>query len=205
MPLEPTPEPGSMPPPATTTHTSSRRSSYQPFPPISPGVPPTENNMPHRLPRALTAAELHSELEQEQEAMVNRLTRELSALRAHSASVASTTSSTSNAPPFLLDPADASSHIQPLPLATGPTHPSGSRRNRSTSNASSTFMPHAGRSASTSLSVSAVPATPRIEDLALQRQEMEEAKMENERLKKKIIELEAQLKENKAKEGSTDT
>jgi len=36
----------------------------------------------------MTPAEMHLELEKEQEAVVNRLTRELSALRAHSASVA---------------------------------------------------------------------------------------------------------------------
>ncbi|TPX15454.1 uncharacterized protein E0L32_004434 [Thyridium curvatum] len=52
---------------------------------------------PLRHPRPLTAAELHLELEKEQEAVVNRLTRELSLLRAaHNASVVSNTSSTSN-------------------------------------------------------------------------------------------------------------
>ncbi|ETI23605.1 hypothetical protein G647_05407 [Cladophialophora carrionii CBS 160.54] len=51
---------------------------------------------PIRHPRPLTAAELHLELEKEQESIVNRLTRELSALRAQTASVASTTSSTSD-------------------------------------------------------------------------------------------------------------
>jgi len=50
---------------------------------------------PLRHPRPLTAAELYLELEKEQEGIVNRLTRELSALRAQTASVASTTSSTS--------------------------------------------------------------------------------------------------------------
>ncbi|ETN40748.1 uncharacterized protein HMPREF1541_05028 [Cyphellophora europaea CBS 101466] len=51
---------------------------------------------PIRHPRPVSAAELHLELEKEQENMVNRLTRELSALRAQTASVASTTSSTSD-------------------------------------------------------------------------------------------------------------
>ncbi|KAJ2903523.1 hypothetical protein MKZ38_009745 [Zalerion maritima] len=51
---------------------------------------------PLRHPRPMTAADLHHELEKEQEAVVNRLTRELSILRtAANASVASNTSSTS--------------------------------------------------------------------------------------------------------------
>ncbi|KAK5995237.1 hypothetical protein PT974_03635 [Cladobotryum mycophilum] len=53
---------------------------------------------PLRHPRPLTASELHMQLEKEQEAVVNRLTRELSLLRAaHNASVVSNTSSTSAA------------------------------------------------------------------------------------------------------------
>ncbi|KAL6718548.1 hypothetical protein ACLMJK_004640 [Lecanora helva] len=50
---------------------------------------------PLRHPRPLTAADLHMQLEKEQEAVVNRLTRELSLLRQQTASVASTTSSAS--------------------------------------------------------------------------------------------------------------
>ncbi|KAI1387551.1 uncharacterized protein F4822DRAFT_430300 [Hypoxylon trugodes] len=51
---------------------------------------------PLRHPRPLTAAELHSELEQEQELLVNRLTRDLSMLRAaQNSSVASNASSAS--------------------------------------------------------------------------------------------------------------
>ncbi|VBB79775.1 Putative protein of unknown function [Podospora comata] len=51
---------------------------------------------PTRHPRPPTAAELHSELEKEQEARINRLTRELAALRAlHNESVVSNASSTS--------------------------------------------------------------------------------------------------------------
>ncbi|KAK2673237.1 hypothetical protein RAB80_010780 [Fusarium oxysporum f. sp. vasinfectum] len=59
-----------------------------------PGVGPGPG--PIRHPRPLTAAELHLQLEKEQEAVVNRLTRELSLLRAaQNASVVSNTSSTS--------------------------------------------------------------------------------------------------------------
>ncbi|KAG6002572.1 hypothetical protein E4U21_002955 [Claviceps maximensis] len=51
---------------------------------------------PLRHPRPLTASELHMQLEKEQEAVVNRLTRELSLLRAaQNASVVSNASSTS--------------------------------------------------------------------------------------------------------------
>ncbi|KAK5008134.1 hypothetical protein LTR60_005533, partial [Cryomyces antarcticus] len=128
-----------------------------------------ESNMgvPLRHPRPLTAAELHLELEKEQEAVVsssnssifnyltdgellrlytvltrrvfsqvNRLTRELSALRAqHSASVASnaSTSSISTAASLLpIDPADPN----PTHNITGPTHPTPSRRHRSSSSLS---------------------------------------------------------------------
>ncbi|KAM0252737.1 hypothetical protein ACHAP5_001032 [Fusarium lateritium] len=64
--------------------------------PGEPGVGPGPG--PIRHPRPLTAAELHHELEKEQEAVVNRLTRELSLLRAaQNASVVSNTSSTSAA------------------------------------------------------------------------------------------------------------
>lgn len=71
--------------------------------PVSPGSPrATSDNSgvgtgpgPLRHPRPLTPAELHLELEKEQEAVVNRLTRELSLLRQQTASVVSNASSTS--------------------------------------------------------------------------------------------------------------
>ncbi|KAI1940948.1 hypothetical protein LOZ12_003761 [Ophidiomyces ophidiicola] len=50
---------------------------------------------PLRHPRPMTAADIHLELEKEQEAVVNRLTRELSLLRQQTVSVASTSSSAS--------------------------------------------------------------------------------------------------------------
>ncbi|KAI6780961.1 uncharacterized protein J7T54_003103 [Emericellopsis cladophorae] len=87
---------------------------------------------PLRHPRPLTAAELHIELEKEQEAVVNRLTRELSLLRAaQNASVASNHSSTSNA---------ASTHDQPaepsLLTSSGFTIPTTRRHRRTSSSAS---------------------------------------------------------------------
>ncbi|KZF22858.1 hypothetical protein L228DRAFT_247260 [Xylona heveae TC161] len=51
-----------------------------------------ENAMPTRHPKPLTPGELCLQMEQEQEAVVNRLTRELSSLRARSGSIASATS-----------------------------------------------------------------------------------------------------------------
>ena len=69
------------------------------------------------------------QLEKEQEAVVNRLTRELSLLRQQSASVASTTSSASAGFP---DPADYNSNH----LVPGASHSSPSRRHRSSSSLS---------------------------------------------------------------------
>ncbi|KAK5204456.1 hypothetical protein LTR67_006823 [Exophiala xenobiotica] len=101
--------------PPSSSHSASRRTSTQMLP---PPLPRTDSSLPSspraaqatmadntgvgvgpgpiRHPRPLTAAELHLELEKEQESIVNRLTRELSALRAQTASVASTASSTSD-------------------------------------------------------------------------------------------------------------
>ncbi|KAE8453624.1 hypothetical protein EG329_009135 [Mollisiaceae sp. DMI_Dod_QoI] len=88
---------------------------------------------PLRHPRPLTAADLHLQLEKEQEAVVNRLTRELSMLRAaQNASVVSNTSSTSAGFP---DPADHNANH----LLSGPSHPAPSqRRHHRSSSATST-------------------------------------------------------------------
>ncbi|PGG97543.1 hypothetical protein AJ79_09158 [Helicocarpus griseus UAMH5409] len=118
----------SVPQPTTTTAGST---SSQPSPSVSrrvsqvmgPPPPPhmaTSPGRPLRHPRPLTVADIHLELEKEQEAVVNRLTRELTLLRQQTASVASTTSSTST---NLNDSSD-------------PQHPTPSRH-RSSSNISS--------------------------------------------------------------------
>jgi hypothetical protein len=154
---------------------------------------------------------------------VNRLTRELTALRAHSASVASTTSSTSTQP-LHIDPSDA-----------GSTHPTASRRHRSSStastgipfNAATAGLPHyhhrppslsAANSAepsniaSTPSAVSRtpsvsqasnVPTTPRYEEVLMHRQELNEAKRENERLRRRVRELEAAVRGRRASSVST--
>ncbi|CAI4213371.1 unnamed protein product [Parascedosporium putredinis] len=73
---------------------------FQPTPAPLPvpiaGMEAVSGPGPLRHPRPLTAAELHQQLEREQEAVVNRLTRELALLRAaQNASVVSNASSTS--------------------------------------------------------------------------------------------------------------
>ncbi|KAK2626170.1 hypothetical protein QTJ16_004432 [Diplocarpon rosae] len=103
---------------------------------------------PLRHPRPLTAADLHLQLEKEQEAVVNRLTRELSLLRAaHNASVVSNTSSTSTGLPDTLD--HNANH-----LLSGPSHPTpSSRRHHRSSSATS------NRSISALASLSSLPST----------------------------------------------
>ncbi|KAI4198838.1 MAG: hypothetical protein LQ346_002686 [Caloplaca aetnensis] len=109
---------------------------------------------PLRHPRPLTAADLHMQLEKEQEAVVNRLTRELSLLRQQTASVASTTSSTSTG--F----ADSTDH-NANHLMSGPSHPTPSRRHRSSSSLSTRSINTAATTASgyTGLSGSTVGTT----------------------------------------------
>ncbi|KAJ5229442.1 hypothetical protein N7489_010150 [Penicillium chrysogenum] len=84
---------------------------------------------PLRHPQPLTPSDLHLVLEKEQEAMVNRLTRELSILRQQTASVASTGSSTST-----FNEADGT-RASPTLSSSTPSH--SARRNRSNSSLSS--------------------------------------------------------------------
>ncbi|KAJ5542276.1 hypothetical protein N7535_004697 [Penicillium sp. DV-2018c] len=106
----------------------------------SPGSPPFDAREygitsmetaqgPLRHPQPLTPSDLHLVLEQEQEAMVNRLTRELSLLRQQTASVASTASSTST-----FNDTDGAWGSPPLSTSTRSTS---ARRNRSNSSLSS--------------------------------------------------------------------
>lgn len=231
---------------------TSTQHSQQSFPPLSPSltghVPSVDaTGVPMRHPRPLTAAELHLELEKEQEAVVNRLTRELSALRAHSASVASTASSNaSGAPGLLLDATDPSAaHTGAL---MGPTHPTTSRRHRSSSSVSrgsvsasyngpTTFTtgiplgaasagiahqhqhqhqhhrysassqpagaPQAADAPSGQGRASSVVSTPRYEEVAHYRQELEEAKRENELLRRRIRELERVIRGRRSSSSET--
>ena len=110
--------------------------------------PPREDNTgvdpgpgPLRHPRPLTAADLHMQLEKEQEAVVNRLTRELTFLRQQTASVTSTTSSTSASTGITDSAVQTESGVLLGSSASGSgsnvIHPTSSRRHRSSSNLSS--------------------------------------------------------------------
>ncbi|BCS03548.1 uncharacterized protein AKAW2_70426S [Aspergillus luchuensis] len=136
--------------PTTTSTLSSRRSSQVMAPSVAASLPGTHtaaiptvsdqtNNMstsgPLRHPKPLTPSDIHSMLEQEQEAMVNRLSRELSLLRQQTNSVASTASSTSTT---LNDSVDGL-HASPYVISTA--HPTSSRRHRSSSSLSSSYIP----------------------------------------------------------------
>ena len=156
---------------------------------------------PMRHPRPMTSAELHLELEKEQEAVVNRLTRELSALRAHSASVASTTSNATD-----------SSAVAQAEFLAGHMHPISSRRHRSSSSVSRSGLPLAAYPHRYSISSqpattdashrdhrsSSVVSTPRYEEVAQQRAELEEVKKENEALKQRIRDLERLIRDGEA-------
>ncbi|KAF2133210.1 hypothetical protein P153DRAFT_151853 [Dothidotthia symphoricarpi CBS 119687] len=179
-----------------------------PFPPLSPSMNGYVDaaGVPMRHPRPMTPAEMYHELEKEQEAVVNRLTRELSALRTQTASVASTVSSTADATD------QSTAHTGPM---TGSTHPTSSRHHRSSSSVSRSGMPpgvypHRYSVSSQSTTGDAThrdPArsashvtTPRYEEVAQHRADMEEVKRENELLKQKIIDLERMIKAKEAED-----
>ncbi|RYP59197.1 hypothetical protein DL770_010248 [Monosporascus sp. CRB-9-2] len=92
---------------------------------------------PLRHPRPLTAAELHSQLEQEQELLVNRLTRDLSLLRAaQNSSVVSNASSASTS--TTADQSQHASSFTDTHLLSGPGFPiPTSRRHHRTSSSAS--------------------------------------------------------------------
>ncbi|KAJ5614169.1 hypothetical protein N7528_007823 [Penicillium herquei] len=122
-----------MVPSSPTTQQSLRgpSSMYGGSPPLGSGEHDVTSaaQAPLRHPKPLTPSDLHLVLEKEQEAMVNRLTRELSLLRQQTASVASTASSTSTLN-------DVSDGIHGSPSLSS-THSHSSRRQRSSSSLSS--------------------------------------------------------------------
>ncbi|KAH6647786.1 hypothetical protein BKA67DRAFT_398070 [Truncatella angustata] len=310
--------------PAINILPSNQQSYHQgipgslPSPSLPPSAAPTAANMPPppapgqdnvgvgagpgpiRHPRPLTAAELHQQLEAEQELLVNRLTRDLQTLRAaHNSSVASNASSASastsadqpqssfvdthllSGPGFPLPSTSADrrhqrtgssasarsfSHIASAGSTAAPISvnnpPSGnpgsvleaarnprgsmsmSRQNSAASHRSASRSrnrsphPHPGpgsytqshgfphgdhptgsgyfppRSHPTSTPHSAVatpgselspglmPATLRYEETAFYRQELDTAKRENEALKKRIKDLEKQVRERRESDAS---
>ncbi|KAJ5368503.1 uncharacterized protein N7496_008263 [Penicillium cataractarum] len=129
----------SMGPPSPITRHSRGWSQAHRSPVLIQGSPPlgmSEHDItstaqgPLRHPKPITPSDLHLVLEKEQEAMVNRLTRELSLLRQQTASVASTASSTST----MNDPIDG---FHTSPSLGSSTHTHSSRRQRSSSSLSS--------------------------------------------------------------------
>jgi hypothetical protein len=119
---------------------------------MQPSTAPGQDNTgvgagpgPIRHPRPLTAAELHSELEQEQELLVNRLTRDLTMLRAAQnnsvVSNASSTSASASASVSADQPAQAASAFADTHLLSGPSFPvpttSADRRHQRTSSSTS--------------------------------------------------------------------
>ncbi|KAK6211730.1 hypothetical protein QIS74_10994 [Colletotrichum tabaci] len=117
-------------------------------PPAAP-EPAVSGPGPIRHPRPITASDLHMQLEKEQEAVVNRLTRELQLLRtAQNASVVSNASSTSasNAPEA------PDTHLLSGAAFSTPSVPSNSsrRHHRTASNASARSLNAVAGSASAS-------------------------------------------------------
>ncbi|KAK3682401.1 hypothetical protein B0T22DRAFT_484467 [Podospora appendiculata] len=112
---------------------------------------------PARLPRPLTAADLHSQLEKEQEAVVNRLTRELSLLRAaQNASVVSNTSSTSASGP---ESAQLGGDVPLTSTGPGLSHHRVGIHHRTSSNTSArSFTANVGSVSTTSIAGISSPA-----------------------------------------------
>ncbi|TDZ36810.1 hypothetical protein C8035_v008764 [Colletotrichum spinosum] len=244
--------------PSPTMAPASITSSSSGLEPSGPG--------PIRHPRPMTASDLHMQLEKEQEAVVNRLTRELQILRAaHNASTVSNASSTSASNATDTQP---DTHLLSGAAFSTPAVPSNSsrRHHRTASNASTRSQTAVAGSASAStnsipisrpsnpvrqdsvasrhslssspalqqhldpgssgmtyfqqqriphpqtqtgsssiaatpggsesqLSPGLMPVTTRYEETALHRQELENAKKENEWLKQRIRELEKLVRE----------
>ncbi|KAK2053553.1 hypothetical protein LY76DRAFT_581580 [Colletotrichum caudatum] len=232
---------------------------------------------PIRHPRPITASDLHMQLEKEQEAVVNRLTRELQLLRtSHNASVVSNASSTSasnttegpdthllsgaafstpsvpsnssrqhhrtasnastRSQTAVAGSAAASTASMPVPRPANPARQDSvaSRHSLSSSPAPSsqhyldpsggggltyfqqqrlphqhtggTSVAHTLGGSESQLSPGLMPTTSRYEETALHRQELENAKKENEALKQRIRDLEKLVREKTAgreRSGST--
>ncbi|KAK3984468.1 hypothetical protein QBC44DRAFT_15935 [Cladorrhinum sp. PSN332] len=213
---------------------------------------------PQRLPRPPTASEIHSQLEKEQEAVVNRLNRELSLLQTAHASVFSTTSSISATATEPVPPLETyrgrhqrtasntststRSNVgsvstpgisSPLPVRPGQNAglpatlaevarqrraSTASRRSRTGSPAPFEQPGYFGSvprvSASTSVlatpgdtdsSSVILPATPRLEEAMYYREQMNNARAENEILKQRLRELENLLRQRRESDASIST
>jgi len=168
-------------PPHSNSRSASRRSSYQPFPPLSPVTSdsasgqPQGQVMPMRLPRPLTPGEMHMELEREQEAIVNRLTREITALQTATTAAVRRASTASNTSNVAITPGGP-----PTPGMI-PIDAADPRVARSGSSAMARSSSGAGGS----------------REVDVKKAEMEDVKRENEMLKARVRELEAKLRRKK--------
>ncbi|EAT84593.1 hypothetical protein HBI56_179100 [Parastagonospora nodorum] len=191
--------------PSGTLPASAQGHGVPPLSPSMSGRAPSvdASGTPMRHPQPVTPAQIYLEMEKEQEAAVNRLTRELSALRTHSASVVSTGSIASSAASNAhLD--NDSAHAGSM---TGSMHPTPSRRHRSSSSVSRSGLPPGAYPHRYSVSSqqgepshrsSSVVSTPRYEEVAQQRAELEDVKRENEMLKQRIRDLERAIRSGDA-------
>ncbi|KAI0483457.1 hypothetical protein F4859DRAFT_512113 [Xylaria cf. heliscus] len=157
-------------------HESSQSTACESFEPSPYSIPGPAGRMAHPLvprqdntgvgagpgplrhPRPLTAAELHQQLEQEQEMIVNRLSRDLTLLRrAQNSSVVSNTSSTSastSTADQLLPSSFTDSHLLSGPGFPVPTSRRHHRTSSSASARSVSVLANQGSSTSTTPAVS---------------------------------------------------
>ncbi|KAJ5214197.1 hypothetical protein N7449_001366 [Penicillium cf. viridicatum] len=181
---------------------------------------------PLRHPQPLTPSDLYLVLEKEQEAMVNRLTRELSILRQQTASVVSTASSTST-----FNEADRA-QASPTLSSSIPSH--SARRNRSNSSLSSHASANQAQQSASVTGIApsrdipyrqtdhsrtqriptpelGIPDPPRpfpggslsrFEEATHHRLEVEYMKRENEQLRRRVRDLEQTLKRQKEDSAS---
>ncbi|KAK8855682.1 hypothetical protein PGQ11_011594 [Apiospora arundinis] len=113
---------------------------------------------PIRHPRPLTAAELHQQLEQEQELLVNRLTRDLTILRAqqNSSVVSNTSSHSASASIDQPQTSFVDTHLMSGPGFPLPTTSSDRRHQRTSSSTSTRSLSHAAAAGSATGPLSAV-------------------------------------------------
>ncbi|KAK8136449.1 hypothetical protein PG984_004389 [Apiospora sp. TS-2023a] len=149
----------SPPLPASSSNHSALPMAMPPPPAPATRQDPAETGPgPIRHPRPLTAAELHQQLEQEQELLVNRLTRDLTILRAQqNSSVVSNTSSTSAS--ASVDQPQTSfvdTHLMSGPGFPLPSTSSDRRHQRTSSSTSTRSLSHAAAAGSATGPLSAV-------------------------------------------------
>ncbi|KAK8100787.1 hypothetical protein PG999_011161 [Apiospora kogelbergensis] len=151
----------SLPSPPLPASSSNQALPMTMPPPPAPATrpDPTETGPgPIRHPRPLTAAELHQQLEQEQELLVNRLTRDLTILRAqqNSSVVSNTSSHSASASVDQTQTSFVDTHLMSGPGFPLPTTSSDRRHQRTSSSTSTRSMSHAAAAGSATGPLSAV-------------------------------------------------